>query len=292
MIKSMTGFGRSISENDDMLLEVEIKTVNNRYTDWQIRMPSYLNFAEDKIKKTIQEKISRGRIEVFIKVTPKSQLKSEIIVDKNLAVKMYEALNEISNLCHIDKVTLPDILKNEEIIIYKKKDMDEKKTISFLEESVSRATEKVCDMRTIEGENLKEDLLKNLNDLSENVLKFEKITPLIVEENYRRLESNMQKVLKNKIPIDQDRLANELAIFADRLDVNEEITRLKSHIDQFRTTMDLEIPVGKKLDFIIQEMNREVNTTSSKANDTELINLAIESKSLIEKLREQIQNVE
>ena len=292
MIKSMTGFGRSISENDDMLLEVEIKTVNNRYTDWQIRMPSYLNFAEDKIKKTIQEKISRGRIEVFIKVTPKSQLKSEIIVDKNLAVKMYEALNEISNLCHIDKVTLPDILKNEEIIIYKKKDLDEEKTISFLEESVSRATEKVCDMRTIEGENLKEDLLKNLNDLSENVLKFEKITPLIVEENYRRLESNMQKVLKNKIPIDQDRLANELAIFADRLDVNEEITRLKSHIDQFRTTMDLEIPVGKKLDFIIQEMNREVNTTSSKANDTELINLAIESKSLIEKLREQIQNVE
>lgn len=292
MIKSMTGFGRSVSENDDMLLEVEIKTVNNRYTDWQIRMPSYLNFAEDRIKKTIQGKISRGRIEVFIKVTPKSQLKSEIIVDKNLAVKMYEALNEVCNLCNIDKVTLPDILRNEEIISYKKKDLDEEKTMSFLEDAVDLAVGKVCDMRAIEGGHLREDLLKNLNDLSDNVLKFEDRTPLIVEENYKRLEGNMQKVLKNKIPIDQDRLANELAIFADRLDVNEEIARLKSHIDQFRTTMELDTPVGKKLDFIIQEMNREVNTTSSKANDTELINLAIESKSLIEKLREQIQNVE
>lgn len=293
MLRSMTGFGLSQDDNDDMAVEVEIKTVNNRYNDIQIRMPSYLNFSENHIKKWISKRIKRGRVDVFIRIYPKDEFKSEIIVDLDLAQKMYNALYSIADQVGIkEDVKISDILGNEEVLTYKRKELDEEKTLIFLEAVIDDALDKVVLMRETEGKYLKEDFEENLKDLQVLLKNIEEKVPMEIESNHNRMVNNINKLLDANIPLDEDRLANELAIFADKHDINEEIVRLKSHINQFEETIKLDIPIGKKLDFIIQEMNREVNTIQSKSSDIDISNYTINCKALIEKLREQVQNVE
>lgn len=293
MVKSMTGYGTANGENDDMSVEIEIKTVNSRYPDIQIRMPSYLNFAENNIKRLINNKINRGRIDVFIRVIAKENFKSDIKVDLNLASKMNEALNLIREHINIDKeVELKDILRNEEVLTFEKKELDEESTFELISALLNSSLDKVVSMRLAEGINITEDLKSNLNLLKKHLNNIESEIPNILNENNTRMRENIEKLLDNNIPIDEDRLANELAIYADKSDINEELVRLDSHINQFEETLALNNPIGKKLDFILQEMNREVNTIQSKSNNIGISSDTIESKALIEKLREQVQNVE
>lgn len=293
MIKSMTGFGRAEAENDDMSLSIEIKTVNHKYIDYQIRMPNYLNFLEDKIKKSIKDYLSRGRVEVYVKVDRKFGNKSKVDLDLPLASSINESLNTLMDELDIrDEVKLNHLLRYDDILTLKYEDIDEDSVSECVISTLESALEALLNMRKAEGERLKEDLQNNLKLINSYMEKIETRTPYLVEEYRDRLNDCVKNLVDNSDAIDNDRLNLEIVLYAEKADINEELVRMKSHIVSFNDTLKLDTPVGRKLDFIIQEMNREINTISSKSNDTELTQYVIEVKSLIEKLREQIQNIE
>lgn len=293
MIKSMTGFGRAEAENDDMSLSIEIKTVNHKYIDYQIRMPNYLNFLEDKIKKTIKDYLSRGRIEVYIKVDRKFSNNSKVELDLPLANSINNSLKTLIDELDIhDEVKLNHLLRYDDILTLKYDDIDEDKVSECIISTLEEALQSLLVMRKTEGDRLKTDLQNNLDSISLYMEKIETRTPYLVEEYKERLIDCVKNLVDNSDAIDNDRLNLEIVLYAEKSDINEELVRMKSHILSFKETLNMDIPVGRKLDFIIQEMNREVNTISSKSNDTELTQYVIEVKSLIEKLREQIQNIE
>lgn len=293
MIKSMTGFGRAEAENDDMSLSIEIKTVNHKYIDYQIRMPNYLNFLEDKIKKTIKDYLSRGRIEVYIKVDRKFSNNSKVELDLPLANSINNSLKTLIDELDIhDEVKLNHLLRYDDILTLKYDDIDEDNVSECVISTLEEALQSLLVMRKTEGDRLKTDLQNNLDSISLYMEKIETRTPYLVEEYKERLIDCVKNLVDNSDAIDNDRLNLEIVLYAEKSDINEELVRMKSHILSFKETLNMDIPVGRKLDFIIQEMNREVNTISSKSNDTELTQYVIEVKSLIEKLREQIQNIE
>lgn len=293
MIKSMTGFGRAEAENDDMSLSIEIKTVNHKYIDYQIRMPNYLNFLEDKIKKTIKDYLSRGRIEVYIKVDRKFSNNSKVELDLPLANSINNSLKALIDELDIhDEVKLNHLLRYDDILTLKYDDIDEDNVSECVISTLEEALQSLLVMRKTEGDRLKTDLQNNLDSISLYMEKIETRTPYLVEEYKERLTDCVKNLVDNSDAIDNDRLNLEIVLYAEKSDINEELVRMKSHILSFKETLNMDIPVGRKLDFIIQEMNREVNTISSKSNDTELTQYVIEVKSLIEKLREQIQNIE
>lgn len=293
MIKSMTGFGRAEAENDDMSLSIEIKTVNHKYIDYQIRMPNYLNFLEDKIKKTIKDYLSRGRIEVYIKIDRKFSNNSKVELDLPLANSINNSLKTLIDELDIhDEVKLNHLLRYDDILTLKYDDIDEDNVSECVISTLEEALQSLLVMRKTEGDRLKTDLQNNLDSISLYMEKIKTRTPYLVEEYKERLIDCVKNLVDNSDAIDNDRLNLEIVLYAEKSDINEELVRMKSHILSFKETLNMDIPVGRKLDFIIQEMNREVNTISSKSNDTELTQYVIEVKSLIEKLREQIQNIE
>lgn len=293
MIKSMTGFGRAEAENDDMSLSIEIKTVNHKYIDYQIRMPNYLNFLEDKIKKTIKDYLSRGRIEVYIKIDRKFSNNSKVELDLPLANSINNSLKTLIDELDIhDEVKLNHLLRYDDILTLKYDDIDEDNVSECIISTLEEALQSLLVMRKTEGDRLKTDLQNNLDSISLYMEKIKTRTPYLVEEYKERLIDCVKNLVDNSDAIDNDRLNLEIVLYAEKSDINEELVRMKSHILSFKETLNMDIPVGRKLDFIIQEMNREVNTISSKSNDTELTQYVIEVKSLIEKLREQIQNIE
>lgn len=293
MIKSMTGFGRAEAENDDMSLSIEIKTVNHKYIDYQIRMPNYLNFLEDKIKKSIKDYLSRGRVEVYVKVDRKFGNKSKVDLDLPLASSINKSLNTLMDELDIkDEVKLNHLLRYDDILTLKYEDIDEDSVSECVISTLENGLEALLNMRKAEGARLKEDLQNNLKLINSYMEKIETRTPYLVEEYRDRLNDCVRNLVDNSDAIDNDRLNLEIVLYAEKADINEELVRMKSHIVSFNDTLKLDTPVGRKLDFIIQEMNREINTISSKSNDTELTQYVIEVKSLIEKLREQIQNIE
>ncbi len=293
MIKSMTGYGKSEIENELVDFDVEIRTVNSRYFDLQIRMPSQFNFLEDKIRKTINSKLKRGRVDVYIKSSRRKSLSSNVSIEKNLALDMKNKLEDLVDYIDLDyKISLRDILINEDIINFESNNEVDEEVQKMLLTTIGEATNKVYLMREVEGKSLAEDLTGNLDKLEEIIGEVEKRSDELIYIYKERLEKSIANILEDNIAIDQDRLANEIAFHADKADINEEIIRLKSHIEQFRKNIESDAPVGKKLDFIVQEMLREFNTIGSKANDLSIIDYIIEGKSLIEKLKEQVQNVE
>ncbi len=293
MIKSMTGFGRSTLEKDGREYQIEIKSVNHRYNDVNIKIPKNISYLEEVVKKCITSKIKRGKVDVFITFENNSESGKQIKINKELAKIYIDNLKELAeeekilaNIEVTDISKLPDVLTVKNVI--------EDKTIEEeLVYVVNEAVDSLCNMRKVEGEKISEDLLNRINNVEIKILEISKLSTGLIEEYVVKLEERIKELLKTTdIEIDKNRLAQEVVIYADKCSVEEEITRLKSHVDQFRKLIATDFAVGKKLDFIIQEMNRETNTIGSKSNNMEITNRVIDIKTELEDIREQVQNIE
>ena len=292
MIKSMTGFGRGVAQDNGKEFMVEIKTVNHRYSDVFIKMPRQLSFLEDKVREMIAKTLSRGKIDVFISYTDFGDESVSVILDEPLAnayikaVKLLKDKYELKDDISVSLVSrFPDILKID------KPNADEDKLGATLKEAVESALVSLVKMREQEGLKLKSYLLERTVYIEHLLEEIELRAPNVVVEYKQRLEIRIKELLNQQI-VDDNRIAVEVAMFADKCSIDEEITRLNSHLNQMRATLEIAQPIGRKLDFIIQEMNRETNTIGSKANDLEITRNVVEIKSEIEKLREQVQNIE
>ena len=292
MLRSMTGFGRSKYENEGREYLVEIKSVNNRYSDINIKMSREISFLEEKVKKTIANSISRGKIDVFISFTNNSEKGKNIKINTELAKKYIEQLRKFQKETNvIDNISIIDISKMPEVLKLKVEDEDEELLWKELSACLNNALDNFIKMRETEGEKIKEDLEKRANTVLEKVRLISNISAGLVEEYIVKLEKRINELLKTTV-VDETRLAQEIVIYSDKCSVEEELTRINSHISQFFKLMEEKNPVGKKIDFLIQEMNRETNTIGSKANNLEITNLVVEIKTEIENIREQIQNIE
>lgn len=292
MIKSMTGFGRGEFSQDGKEFTVEIKTVNHRYTDIFIKMPRQIGFLEDRIRELVGKAISRGKIDVFITYFNYSDDSKYVTFDEALAktyISAVEALRDKFGLRDDISVSLiskyPDVLKVEQ------NEEDEGILWSMLQIAAENALASLVTMRENEGEGLKNILLDRAAYIESMIAEISKRAPEIPNEYKLKLDARIKDLLQQQV-IDESRLATEVAIFADRCSIDEELVRLASHIGQMREALSINQPVGRKLDFLVQEMNREINTIGSKANDLVITKSVVEIKSEIEKIREQIQNIE
>ncbi len=283
---------RGKSQGDGREFLVEIKTVNHRYCDLYIKIPRQISFLEDKIREKVGKVISRGKADIYINFDDFSEDSKSISIDEGLVkayIKSMELLRDKYELK--DDISVSLIAKFPDVIKVEKAEQDEKKLWELLSEALDGALESLIDMRKAEGEGLKADLVKR-TFLIENIIKEISIRcPEIVKEYKYRLENRIKELLEQQV-IDENRMMMEIAIFADRCNIDEELVRLNSHISQFRDTLEMDVPIGRKLDFLLQEMNREVNTIGSKANDLMVSKKVIEIKSELEKIREQTQNIE
>lgn len=291
MIRSMTGFGRGKYENDGRYYTIEIKSVNHKYNDISIRMPRFLNSFEDKIRKRIAENISRGKVDVFINFENFSNAGSNIHFNIELAKEYVQGLKQIADETGVKfEVTAVDVAKMPEIL--KVEDDDNEEVIgNELMIALDEAIENFVEMRNAEGQRLIEDMQKRIVFVEQKVTEIEKYSSTLVKEYMEKLEIRVKELMENRV-VDENRLAQEIVIFSDKSSIEEELTRLKSHINQFNNFVKGSSPIGKKFDFLIQEMNREVNTIGSKANCLEITNRVIELKTEIENIREQVQNIE
>ena len=292
MIKSMTGYGRSIFENEGREYIVEIKSVNNRFNDISIKIPRSLNYLEDRIKKEILNSVSRGKIDVFITFNNNSDLGKNIKLNTDIAKKYINALKKLSKEAEIiDNINIMDISKFPDVLNIKVEEEAEEIIEKELFIALDQAIKSFIEMRQVEGNKIKEDLEKRIETVSEKIKQISSISTGLVDEYIVKLETRIKELLKTNV-VDEARLAQEVVIYSDKCSVEEEITRLKSHISQFLNLLNSEIAIGKKLDFLIQEMNRETNTIGSKANNLEITNLVVDIKTELENVREQIQNIE
>lgn len=299
MLKSMTGFGRGSYEDADFSVNIEMKTVNHRYNEVAIRLPRFLNPLEDKIRKTILKTVSRGRIDVFITADYNVSGNCTLKVDKNLAAAYHKALQEVGVAIGADAAGInaaAEILylsKCPDVINVKEGFFDVESVWPKVEQAVEQAVANLVAMRETEGGNIYGDFIYRADLIAEKLAQIEERSPLVVEEYQAKLQERLTNLLAdNNIKVEPERLLQEIAIFADRTSITEEIVRLKSHIKQFKTIIASDQPVGRKLDFLIQEFNREANTIASKANDYTMAQIVVEIKAEIEKIREQIQNIE
>lgn len=295
MFKSMTGFGRGEYLDSDHRFIVEIRAVNHRFNDIVLRIPKNLGGLEDRVRKNIAGTLARGRIDVVVIADDFMERRRTIRVDKGLANGYFQAVKDVADACGLDikavsaydVAKFPDVLKVEEI-------SEDLETLwPKLAEAIDQAVGNLMAMRTAEGENIYRDLTARIDRIRELGATIAVRAPIIVEEYREKLRERCREILTevNAAP-DEARLLQEVAIMADRTNITEELVRLESHLDQFGQAMRGENAVGRKLDFILQELNRETNTIGSKANDMSTSGLMVELKSEIEKVREQIQNIE
>ena len=299
MLKSMTGFGRGQYEDENFSVTVEMKTVNHRYNEVAIRLPRFLNPLEDKIRKTILKTVNRGRIDVFINADYTSSENCTLKVDKNLAAAYHRALQEVGSAIGLEELTLNSaqevmyLSRCQDVINVKEGFLDVETVWPKVEQAVAEALKNLVAMRETEGGNIYGDFIYRADLIAEKLTQIEARSPMVVEEYQAKLTDRLNNLLADhNITVEPERLLQEVAIFADRASITEEIVRLKSHIKQFKNIINSDQPVGRKLDFLIQEFNREANTIASKANDYTLAQIVVEIKAEIEKIREQIQNIE
>jgi uncharacterized protein (TIGR00255 family) len=289
----MTGYGRGEAENDLYKFKVELKAVNHRYNDILIKMPRHISYLEENIKKIIKEKISRGKVDVYINLEYINESSVDVKVDIPLAKSYKTALENLSAELELeDSIRLNNILCMQEIIRTDRKELDEDLIWSILKKSLDMALDNIMKMRITEGAELKRDILGKLEYVEKCVGSIGERSPYVVLEYKDKLQERIKNLLDDNVTLDEERLNNEIAYFADRSSIDEELVRLASHIKQFRTILNEDDSVGRKLDFLIQEMNREINTIGSKANDLTITNYVVILKAEIEKIREQIQNIE
>lgn len=291
-MKSMTGFGRAKLEKNNRIYNIEIKSVNHKYNDITVKLPRSLSYIEDKIKKEISANIARGKIDIYISFENYSDEGKQVILNEELVdeyIKQWKALAEKYNFkmdIPITEITkLPDVLTLKQT--EDKENVIENELLECLKEAINQFTK----MREQEGNKIKEDLLIRISKIETEVENISEYSTRLVEEYVVKLEERIKEILKVDI-VDQARLAMEVVIYADKCSVEEELTRLRSHIEQFKTLLEETKPVGKKIDFLIQEMNRETNTIGSKSGSLEITNLVINIKTELEDIREQIQNIE
>lgn len=292
MAKSMTGYGRYEYQDKDMSMTVELKSVNHRYCDVYIRMPRQLSCFEDRIRSLITGSVSRGKVDVFVNWEAHGEGAKEVILNEDLARAYFDAMAKLAgNLGLRDEISVSTLARFPEIMRVENKEEDEESIWSVMQGVVRSAVEKLVSMRETEGEKLRNSLLDICMKIESYLTQLEERAPMVVVEYKEKLLSRLEQLLESK-PVDEMRIAMEVAVFADKCCIDEELVRLKSHVGQFRHIIKMDGPIGKKLDFLIQEMNREVNTIGSKANDLEITKLVVELKSEIEKVREQVQNIE
>ena len=291
MIRSMTGFGRGKYEKDGRNYTIEIKSVNHKYNDINIRMPRFLNGLEDKIRKKITSSIARGKVDVFINFenygTQENQIHFNIELAKEYVKGLLKMAEETGLECNINITELskmPEVLKIDE---QEQEEMIKDELMIALEEAI----ENFVQMRQEEGKKLIEDMQNRIQLVQAKIEEIEKYSGTLVQDYMERLHARVKELMDTKV-VDENRLAQEIVIFSDKSSIEEELTRLKSHVTQFQNFAKGVSPIGKKFDFLIQEMNREVNTIGSKANCLEITNCVIELKTEIENIREQVQNIE
>ncbi len=292
MIKSMTGYGSAKGTAEGLEITVELKSVNNRYLDTSVRLPRSFIFAEDAVKSAVQSHISRGKVDVFVTVDSSCAGDMTVKVNEALLKGYIEAIGHIAeeysltnDLTAMSAAKLPDVLSVE------KKDMDAEQIAAAISEIAERALKDFDEMRLREGEKLRDDVLGRLETINALVGSVEEKAPETVKEYRERLTQKMAEVL-GTAGIDESRILTEAAIFADHIAVDEETVRLRSHMSQLRTMINGSSPIGRKIDFLVQEFNREANTIGSKCQNSDIAHVVVDLKSEIEKIREQIQNIE
>lgn len=293
MIRSMTSFGRSSSEEGEKRnFTVEMKSVNSRYLDINIRMPKTLISLEEEIRKMISNSINRGKVDVFINLKNYNDDSGIPRVDINLAQGYLECLKEIETKLGVkNDVSVMQIARFPEVITVVEEEDKIEEVWKELKPLISDSLDMMLGMREVEGNKLKEDILSKVSIIEELVSKVEEFADTIPKAFKMKLEERVKELLGN-VDIDESRIAMEVCMLADKATVDEEIIRLRSHINQVRETLNLKEPIGRKLDFIVQEMNRETNTIGSKSSDIQMTNIVIDIKNILEKIREQVQNIE
>lgn len=292
MINSMTGFGRAEAADVSRKFIVEIKSVNHRYLDFNIRMPKKFCFFENAIRNTLKEYMQRGKVDVFVTYEDYTQSRISLHYNKEIAAQYLQHLQQMSEDFGLDNdVRVSTLSRYPEVFTMEEVDTDEEELWQLLEEALRQAAKQFVHARATEGESLKQDLLGKLDYLASQVRLVEERGPEILKEYRTKLENKMRELLEDT-QIDENRIAAEVVIFSDKMCTDEETVRLGSHINTMKKALSDGKNIGRKLDFIAQEMNREANTILSKANDLETSNIAIELKTEIEKIREQIQNIE
>ena len=292
MIKSMTGFGRCEVQKDSRKFTVELKSVNHRYLDVNIRMPKKLNFFETAIRTLLKSYANRGKVDIFITYEDLSQTQVSVKYNAALAAEYMKYLKQMEEEFGLENdVRVSTLSRYPEVFTMEEQSEDEEELWNGLKEALEGAFTQFVETRKTEGENLKKDIISKLDLLSEQIGFIEERSPQIVAEYRAKLEDKMKELLADT-QIEESRIASEVILFADKICTDEEVVRLKSHISHMRNTLEEKDEIGRKLDFIAQEMNREANTILSKANDIEVSDLAISLKTEIEKIREQIQNIE
>ncbi len=292
MLRSMTGYGRSqkILNGRDIL--VEIRSVNHRYYEYSSRIPRIYNYIDEKLKALLKTSISRGKVEVSVTVNSIEGKDALIAINSGIAAGYINALRGAADDLNLqDDLKLSNLLRLPDVFNVQKAPDDEEQIWNDVSDVVTEALERFVDMRQVEGEKLRNDVTEKAELILEMVSKVEELSPLTVENYRNRLYTKLSEILENN-DIDQQRIVTEAAIFAEKVAVDEETVRLRSHISQLKTMLDSDEAVGRKLDFIVQEMNREVNTIGSKAQDLNITKLVVDMKAEIEKIREQIQNIE
>ena len=292
MIKSMTGYGGAKGELEGFEISIELKSVNNRYLDTSVRLPRSFIFAEERIKSTVQTHISRGKVDVFITVNSSGADSIVVSVNDALAKGYIDAMRGLAEKYELDsQIPVISVARFPDVLTVEKKEADKEALSEALIEVLESALSEFDAMRCKEGEKLREDVLRRADDIEKLVCFVEERSPQTVSEYRAKLETKMKEVLENT-SIEEPRILVEAAIFADKVSVDEETVRLRSHLSQLREMTEGDSPVGRKLDFLVQEMNREANTIGSKANNTDIARCVMDVKAEIEKIREQIQNVE
>ena len=290
-MKSMTGYGRANLEIENRSYQVEIKSVNHKFCDINIKMPKELLFLENEIKKEITKYVARGKIDVYIAFQEQGINNSAIQLNK-IAIEQYlQEIQKLSQYSQIDtKINVAELLRLPNVMQAQNEEVGENVKQELLS-CVNVATMRLIEMRSKEGEELRKDLEKRMIQLEEKQNEFYALTTGLIEDFVVKLRERVKEILQEQ-PIDETRIATEAVIFADKSSIEEELTRLKSHIEQAKQMLKEEKPVGKKMDFLIQEMNRETNTIGSKSIKLEITNLVITIKTMLEDIREQIQNIE
>lgn len=291
VIKSMTGYGKGQNVTEEREVTVEVRSVNNRYFDVNIKSPRYLMFAEDKIKKLLSEFITRGKIDVYISVNSKEDSGKKVVLDRQLAESYTTAFKELCSQLDITYDLCATRFLNSDIVKIEHEEQTEEEIWQYLEPVLRESFSNHTKMRQQEGNRLKTDILGKLSTISETVSEIEKLVPLNIESYKQKLFSKITDALQST-DIDENRIIQEVAIYTDKVCVDEETVRLKSHLKAATELLESAEPVGKKFDFLVQEMNREINTIGSKSNELKISSFVVNVKNEIEKIREQIQNIE
>jgi len=291
---SMTGFGRSSLEIDGRKVTIELKSVNHRYLDINMRLHRSVSFIEDTMRGLLRNSIKRGHIDVYLYYENLQEDAKEVEVDVNLVKSYYDAAEKIKDVIqNKEAISVADIAKMPDVLSVQAKEDDEEAIIDLTSKAMQEAINSLIEMRKQEGDKQKADFIEKINHLKSCLESIVELAPTVVDEYRTKLTARISELLNGtNVEIDPNRLSAEIALFADKSSIDEEITRLTSHLQLIRDTLDKDEPIGRQLDFVVQEINREVNTICSKSSNTKITNKALEMKNTVEKIREQVQNIQ